>query len=68
MTDLNQMSRAISTDTNIEEKNVNIDNVNSNNLNCTGKSHQDKEIINCTHISRNGQDGSYCHLERYCHV
>ena len=73
MTDLNQMPRIISTDVNIEEKNVNIDNVNSrnvnsNNVNCTDKSHQDKEIINCTNISRTRQEGSYSHLERYCHV
>ena len=73
MTDLNQMPRIISTDVNIEEKNVNIDNVNSrnvnsNNVNCTDKSHQDKGLINCTNISRTEQEGSYCHLGRYCHV
>ena len=30
--------------------------------------HQDKWLIICTNISRIGQEGSYCHLERYCHV
>ena len=30
--------------------------------------HQDKWLIICTNISRTGQEGSYCHLERYCHV
>ena len=73
MTHLNQMPQIISKDVNTEEKNVNIDNVNSrnvnnNNVNCTDKSHQDKVLINCRNISRTGQEGSYCHLERYCHV
>ena len=73
MTDLNQMPRIISADVNIEEKKVNIDNVNSKNVNsnnviCTDKRYQDKGLINCTNISRTGQEGSYCHLERYCHV
>ena len=44
------MPRIISTDVNIEEKNVNIDNVNSRNVNsinvnCTDKSRQDKGLI-----------------------
>ena len=47
---------------------MNSRNVNSNILNCTDKSHQDKGLINCTDKSRKGQVGSYCHLERYCHV
>ena len=73
MTDLNQMPRIISTDVNIEEKDLNIDNVNSrnvksNNVNCTDKSLQDKGLINCTNISRIRQEGSCCHLERYCRV
>ena len=73
MTDLNQMPRIISTDVNIKEKNVNIDNVNSRNgnsynVNCTDKNHQDKGLISCTNISCTGQEGSYFHLERYCHV
>ena len=60
----------ISADVHIEEKNANIDNlnsgnVNSNNVNCAGKSHQNKGLINGTNISRTGQDGSSCHLERY---
>ena len=67
------MPGIISTDVNIEEKNVNIDNanirnVNSNNVNCKDKSHQDKGLINCTNINRKGQKGSYYHSERYCHV
>ena len=62
MTDLNQMPRIISRDVNIEEKNVNIDNVNSrninsNNVNCTDKSYHDKGLINCTNVSRTGQEG-----------
>ena len=73
MTDLNQIPRIISTDVNIEEKDLNIDNVNSrnvksNNVNCTDNSLQDKGLINCTNISRIRQEGSCCHLERYCHV
>ena len=63
----------ISTGVNIKEKNVNIDNVNSrnansNSINCTDKIHQNKGLINCTNINCTGQEGSYCHLERYCHV
>ena len=62
MTDLNQMPRIISRDVNIEEKNVNIDNVNSRNINsndvnCTDKSYHDKGLINCTNVSRTGQEG-----------
>ena len=73
VTDLNQMPRIISTYINIQQKNVHIGkvnsrNVNSNNVNCADKSNQDKGIINCTKISRTGQEGSYGHLERYCHV
>ena len=73
MTDLNQMHQIFSTYVNIEERNVTIDNVNSrnvssNNVNCTDKSHQDKGLINCTDKSRKGQEWSYCHVERYCHM
>ena len=73
MTDLNQMSRIISRDVNIEEKNVNIDNVNSrninsNNVNCIDKSYHGKGLINCTNVSLTGQEGSYYHLQKYCHV
>ena len=68
MTDLNQMPRIISTDVNIEEKNVNIDNVNnrnvnSNNVNCTDKSDQVKGLINCTNISRKGQERCFMCVE-----
>lgn len=66
VTDLNQMPRIISADVNIEEGNSR--NVNNKNLNCTDTSHQDKGLINFTNISRKGQEGSYCHLKRYCHV
>ena len=67
------MPRIISTDVNIKQKNENTNNVNSrniniNNVNCTDKSHQDKGFINCTSISRKGQEECYYHLERYFHM
>ena len=53
---------------NVNKDNVNSRNVNSNNVNCSGKSHQSKWLIRSTNISCKGQEESYCHLERYCHI
>ena len=54
------MPQVITTVVSIEERIVNIGNVSSRNLNSNNYRFTDK--------SRKGQEWSYCHLERYCHV
>ena len=59
MTDLNQIPHLITTDVNTEQRNVNIGNVNSKTVNSSN--------VNCTNKNGEGQEGSYCYLERYFH-
>lgn len=59
MTDLNQIPHLITTDVNTEQRNVNIGNVNSRTVNSSN--------VNCTNKNGEGQEGSYCYLERYFH-